>query len=96
MNIKSITYEFMGEETSYFILCVGDTLQLDEGPVVISSIRDVGACYNVYVKKLSTEQAEDRFKKNKILSPKDISKIEGKECVLYSIKSNQMIIQYYL
>lgn len=89
MNIKTITYEFMGEETSFFIFSVGDILDHNGIKVIISSIREVGHLYNIYVKKLSGGKVQDK-------SVKGIKSIEGPELVLYAIKSNQIILEYFI
>lgn len=92
MNIKSITYEFMGEQADYCVIIIGDTFERDNNIYVISDIREVGNSYNIYIKKITKEKDIIRFKSN----PKALKAIEEPECVLYSIRATNVLIEYFI
>lgn len=87
MGIKSITYDFLYDQVGKAHISIGDTFVKESTTYVISSIREVGDAFNIYVKKVIDE---------KDLTIDKVKKMDTPECVIYSIKATNIVIEYFL
>lgn len=87
MRIKSITYDFLYDQVGKAHISIGDTFVKDGVTFAISSIREVGNAFNIYVKNVTEE---------KDLTIDNIKKIDKPERIVYSIKATNIVIEYFI